>query len=121
MRVCECKCVYVFECARVWVCMGVYVCVCVFASWRVHVCVYSCVFVCVWVCASVLTVCENGPDERLRPVFQIGSTWTRNYLAKYFWARVEPTWHTGLSRTTYRPHKIVINGNHNQLSEHGSP
>ena len=33
-------------------------------------------------------------------------TKVRNYLSKYFRVRVEPIWHTGLSRSTYRSHNI---------------
>ena len=63
--------------------------------------------------------------ERIRPVsyqsiFML-RTKVRNYLAGYFRVRVEPIWHTGLSRSTYRSHKILINGRHNQWTEHGSP
>ena len=41
-------------------------------------------------------------------------TKVRNYLAKSFRVQVEPIWHTGLSRSTYRSHSmyLLIVGSH---------
>ena len=45
--------------------------------------------------------------ERIRPLCQIGFGPVRNYLAMYFRVQVQPIWRTGLSRSTYRSHKIL--------------
>jgi len=73
------------------VCISVCVCLNVYRSMRVRVCVCVC-------------VCGNGLDRFAKEA----AVRTENYPARYFRVRVEPIWHTGLSRSTYRSHSVCV-------------